>query len=125
CDAGAVALPGGAGQTRGGHVVVADREGVTSAGLCGPGDVLGMIDGDVAVIGRTLEEVAALVVDRMLAAGGELVTLVTGSGAPGGLAPGVADHLRRSRPDADLVVYAGDHGGYPLIIVVEFFLSVV
>lgn len=118
-DDDVVAMTGAAGQTRYGHLVVADREGVTSAGLCGPGDVLGMIDGDVAVIGRTLEEVAALVVDRMLAAGGELVTLVTGSGAPGGLAPGVADHLRRSRPDVDLVVYAGEQGGYPLLIGVE------
>ncbi|MGI5273906.1 DAK2 domain-containing protein [Nonomuraea sp. CA-218870] len=118
-DDDVVAMTGAAGHTRHGHLVVADREGVTSAGLCRPGDVLGLIDGDVAVIGRTLEEVAALVVDRMLAGGGELVTLVTGADAPDGLATGVADHLRRVRPDADLVVYGGEQGGYPLLIGVE------
>ncbi|MDA0637131.1 DAK2 domain-containing protein [Nonomuraea sp. MCN248] len=118
-DDDVVAMTGAAGHTRHGHLVVADRHGVTSAGLCRPGDVLGLIDGDVAVIGRTLEAVAALVVDRMLAGGGELVTLVTGADAPGGLATGVADHLRRVRPDADLVVYGGEQGGYPLLIGVE------
>ncbi|MFC5816028.1 DAK2 domain-containing protein [Nonomuraea harbinensis] len=118
-DDDVVAMTGAAGHTRHGHLAVADREGVTSAGLCHPGDVLGLIDGDVAVIGRTLEEVAALVVDRMLAGGGELVTLVTGAGAPAGLADGVAAHLRRARPDADLVVYGGEQGGYPLLIGVE------
>ncbi|MFG1945111.1 DAK2 domain-containing protein [Nonomuraea sp. NPDC048826] len=118
-DDDVVAMTDAAGHTRYGHVVVADREGVTSAGLCHPGDVLGLIDGDVAVIGRTLEEVAALVVDRMLAGGGELVTLVTGADAPDGLAPGVAGHLRRVRPDADLVVYGGEQGGYPLLVGVE------
>ena len=81
--------------------------------------MLGLIDGDVAVIGATLAEVAALVVDRMVAGGGELVTLVTGARAPARLATGVEEHLGRTRPDVDLVVYEGEQGGYPLLIGVE------
>jgi dihydroxyacetone kinase-like predicted kinase len=118
-DDDVVAMTDAAGHTRYGHLVVADREGVTSAGLCRPGDVLGLIDGDVSVIGKELREVAERVVDRMLAGGGELVTLVTGADAPGDLASAVAAHLREVRPDADLVVYDGDQGGYPLLIGVE------
>jgi dihydroxyacetone kinase-like predicted kinase len=118
-DDDVVAMTDAAGHTRHGHLVLADRHGVTSAGLCAPGDVLGLIDGDVAVIGATLAEVAALVVDRMVAGGGELVTLVTGALAPARLATGVEEHLGRTRPDVDLVVYEGEQGGYPLLIGVE------
>ncbi|MFD9942534.1 DAK2 domain-containing protein [Nonomuraea sp. NPDC059023] len=118
-DDDVVAMTDAAGHTRHGHITVADREAVTSAGLCRPGDVLGLIDGDVVHIGAALDEVATLVVDRMLAGGGELVTLVTGKDAPVRLAPHVERHLSTSRPDADLVVYPGGQGGYPLLIGVE------
>ncbi|MGA5759196.1 DAK2 domain-containing protein [Nonomuraea bangladeshensis] len=114
-----VAMADAAGQTRCGHVTVAGEEAFTSAGVCRPGDVLGLIEGDVAVIGGALDQVAALVVDRLVAAGGELVTLITGAGAPPGLAEGVEEHLRLTRPDVDLAVYAGGQGGYPLLIGVE------
>jgi dihydroxyacetone kinase-like predicted kinase len=118
-DDDVVAMTDAAGHTRYGHVTVADREAFTSAGVCRPGDVLGMIDGDVAVIGGSVDGVATVVVDRMLAGGGELVTLVTGAQAPEGLAGGLEEHLRRTRPDVDLVVYDGEQGGYPLLIGVE------
>ncbi|WP_049556938.1 DAK2 domain-containing protein [Nonomuraea sp. SBT364] len=118
-DDDVVAMTDAAGHTRHGHLVLADQEAVTSAGLCRPGDVLGLIDGDVAVIGDTLDSVATLVVDRMVAGGGELVTLVTGAHAPVRLAEHVAGHLGRVRPDVDLVVYQGEQGGYPLLIGVE------
>lgn len=118
-DDDVVAMTDAAGQTRYGHVTVADREAFTSAGVCRPGDVLGMIEGDVAVIGGTLETVCTVIVDRMVAGGGELVTLVTGADAPPGLATCVEAHLRGTRPDVDLVVYDGEQGGYPLLIGVE------
>ncbi|MEV6039626.1 DAK2 domain-containing protein [Nonomuraea sp. NPDC052116] len=118
-DDDVVAMTDAAGHTRYGHVTVADREAMTSAGLCRPGDVLGMIDGDVAVIGGSLDRVATVVVDRMVAGGGELVTLVTGAQAPPGLAARLEEQLRGTRPDVDLVVYDGEQGGYPLLIGVE------
>ena len=52
-------------------------------------DVLGVVDGDFAVIGDDPLAVATEVVRRMLAAGGELVTVVTGAHAENGLADGV------------------------------------
>ncbi|GAA2214903.1 DAK2 domain-containing protein [Nonomuraea monospora] len=118
-DDDVVAMTDAAGHTRYGHVTVADRAAFTSAGVCRPGDVLGMIDGDVAVIGDSVEGVAGVVVDRMLAGGGELVTLVTGAQAPEGLAGRLEGRLGRTRPDVDLVVYDGEQGGYPLLIGVE------
>ncbi|HZI98517.1 MAG TPA: hypothetical protein VFD41_13410, partial [Actinomycetales bacterium] len=52
------------------------------AGRCSVGDVLGVVDGDFAVIGSDLTEVAADVLSRLLSGGGELVTLVTGQDCP-------------------------------------------
>ena len=61
-------------------VTVARKAALTSAGPCQPGDVLGIVDGDFALIGSDLYAVAEQVVDRLLPAGGELLTVVTGDG---------------------------------------------
>jgi dihydroxyacetone kinase-like predicted kinase len=89
------------------------------AGVCKPGDVLGIVDGDFAVIGADLVAVACTVLDRMLGSGGELVTLVTGAHAHADLAAAVATHLRSTRPEVDSLVYDGGQPRYPLLIGVE------
>ncbi len=117
-----VAMTAAAGHCRHGGVTVAAREAVTMAGVCRVGDVLGIVDGDFAVIGADLSDVACTVVDRMLGGGGELVTLVTGQ-AEGAVARELADavvgHLRRTRPEVDTVVYDGGQPRYPLLLGVE------
>jgi dihydroxyacetone kinase-like predicted kinase len=118
-DDDVVAMTDAAGHTRHGHVWVADREAMTSAGLCRPGDVLGVVDGDVALIGADLADTAAEVADRMLSAASELVTLITGADADAGLVPAVRDHLAATRPDLEVELHEGGQGGYPLLIGVE------
>jgi DAK2 domain fusion protein YloV len=118
-DVDVVAMTTAAGHTRHGAVTIAAREAVTSAGVCQPGDVLGVIEGDFAIIGSDASTVAIDVASRMLAAGGELVTLVTGDGAADGLADSVAAVVRGIRPDADTVIYVGGQPRYPLLIGVE------
>jgi uncharacterized protein len=114
-----VAMTAAAGHCRHGGVTVAAREAVTMAGVCRPGDVLGIVDGDFAVIGDDLVTVARTVLDRMLGSGGELVTLVTGAGADPALADAVAEHVREGRPEVDTVHYDGGQSRYPLLIGVE------
>jgi hypothetical protein len=114
-----VAMTAAAGHCRHGGVTVAAREAVTMAGVCKPGDVLGIVDGDFAIIGDDLVEVARTVVDRMLGSGGELVTLVTGADADPALADAVAEHARSERPAVDTVIYDGGQPRYPLLIGVE------
>ena len=118
-DADVVAMTTAAGHTRHGAVTVAVREAVTSAGVCQPGDVLGVIEGDFVVIGDDQHAVAVEVVQRMLAAGGELVTVVTGEDSDVALADEVADAVRRHHPGVDTVVYPGGQPRYPLLIGVE------
>src|ERR687897_2874529 len=118
-DADVVAMTTAAGHTRHGAVTVAAREAATSAGVCKPGDILGVVEGDFALIGDDLLTVAVEVVERMLAAGGELVTLVTGAEAADGLADGVVKAVHDRHPDVDTVVYDGGQPRYPLLLGVE------
>ncbi|MGP3968549.1 DAK2 domain-containing protein [Streptomyces sp. 6N223] len=117
-DEDVVAMTSAAGTTRFGEVAVADRESWTMAGICQAGDVLGLVEGDVAVIGDDLARVAGEVLERMLSAGGELVTLVLGADAPAGLADGLLDRVRRGHLGVDIVVCEGRQGT-PLLIGVE------
>ncbi|WP_243719427.1 DAK2 domain-containing protein [Actinomadura sp. KC06] len=108
-----------AGATRFGHLEVAAQEAVTSVGLCQPGDVLGLIEGDVVTIGAGVAEVARHVLDRMLSGGGELATLIIGLYAPPGLAAVLEGHLRDAHPDVEVGVYDGGQERYPLLIGIE------
>ncbi|MET7618681.1 DAK2 domain-containing protein [Streptomyces sp. NPDC005408] len=120
-DEDVVAMTAAAGATRYAELAVAERQSWTTAGVCQAGDVLGLIDGDVAVIGADLPGTAEAVLDRMLAAGGELVTLILGEDVPEGDA--VADrlerHVREGHLAVDTVVYRGGRGASPLLIGVE------
>ncbi|MDR3031720.1 MAG: dihydroxyacetone kinase, partial [Kitasatospora sp.] len=118
-DEDVVAMTSAAGATRYAELAVAEGESWTMAGVCQAGDVLGLIDGDVAVIGADLTGTALGVLDRMLAAGGELVTLVLGEEAPEELADRLIAHARRTRPEVDTVAYPGGREAAPLLIGVE------
>jgi dihydroxyacetone kinase-like predicted kinase len=118
-DDDVVAMSAAAGSARDGAVTVAARDGLTTAGPCKVGDVLGVVDGDFAVIGDDLERVAAEVVDRLLSGGGELVTLVVGAGGHDGLAQDVAVHARRGHRPIEVQVLDGGQPRYPLLIGVE------
>lgn len=118
-DADVVAMTAAAGATRYGAIEVAATEAWTMAGVCRPGQVLGHVENDVALIRDGQAAAAASVVERMLSAGGEMVTLVVGEGAEPGMPEAVADRLRERHSVVDVVVYEGGQTGYPLLIGVE------
>jgi len=118
-DEDVVAMTAAAGATRYAELAVAERQSWTSAGICQAGDVLGLIDGDVAVIGQDVPGTARKVLDRMLAAGGELVTLVLGENTPPALAGSLEQHVREAHLAVDTTTYEGGHQGAPLLIGVE------
>ncbi|WP_030802380.1 DAK2 domain-containing protein [Streptomyces sp. NRRL S-337] len=118
-DEDAVAMTSAAGATRYAELALAERQSWTMAGVCQAGDVLGLIDGDVAVIGSDLTVTAMTVLDRMLSAGGEMVTLVLGAGAPAALAERLERHVRERHLAVDTIVYDGGQRTAPLLIGVE------
>jgi uncharacterized protein len=118
-DEDVVAMTAAAGSTRYAELAVAERQSWTMAGICQAGDVLGLIDGDVAVIGEDVPGTARTVLDRMLSAGGELVTLILGQDVPDALADELGEHVREGYLAVDTVVYRGGHQAAPLLIGVE------
>jgi len=103
---------------RQGAVTVAAREAMTTAGRCQPGDALGIVAGDFAVVGEDLHEVATTVLGRLLAGGGELVTLVTGEDA-GDLGTRTAAWVEQHHPHVDVHTHDGGQPRYPLLMSVE------
>lgn len=118
-DEDVVAMTAAAGATRYAELTVAEHQSWTSAGICQAGDVLGLIDGDVAVIGDDVAGTARTVLDRMLAAGGEMVTLVLGEDAADELPDRLEEHVREHHLAVDTVVYDGGRNSALLLIGVE------
>jgi DAK2 domain fusion protein YloV len=118
-DDDVVAMAEAAAATRFAEVTIAERESLTSVGICQEGDVLGLIDGEVVEIGRGLVAVVFAITDRLLGVGAELMTVLVGSGAPSGLGELVVRHVHERAPLTDVTFYSGGQPNYPLIIGVE------
>jgi DAK2 domain fusion protein YloV len=103
---------------RHGAVTVAVRQAITMAGPCEPGDVLGVIEGDFAVVGEDLHQVACTVIERLVRGGGEMVTLVSGKDG-GELVALCQEYVEREHPTVDVMVYDGGQDRYPLLVAVE------
>jgi dihydroxyacetone kinase-like predicted kinase len=104
---------------RDGAVTVASREALTPVGLCHAGDILGFVDGEVAIIGDDVHDVAGQVVERLISDEGELLTLVTGAGAPRDLATQVAAAARIRHHELEVTHIRGDQPLYPLLLGIE------
>lgn len=114
-----VAMAEAAAATRRGELAVAEEDAITWAGRCRPGDLLGMIDREVVLIGSRPAEAVCELLDRMLSAGGELVTLLLGESAPPELLDEVEEHLRRAHPEVDLASYPGGSRGAMVLLGIE------
>jgi DAK2 domain fusion protein YloV len=108
-----------AGAVRAGAVTVAARDAVTQAGPCRPGDVLGVVSGAFTVVAHDVVDVAAQVVARLLADGGELVTLVLGADAPDGVAEAVRAVVEGRAEPVEVQVLDGGQPRYPVLVGVE------
>jgi len=103
----AFAMSEAAACVRWGSLRYANERALTWVGTCEPGDSLGLAGHDVVVIEHDLVTAGASLLDRILAAGGELVTMLVGADAPDGLVEQLAAHLDRRHPEIDVVVYQG------------------
>jgi hypothetical protein len=113
-----IAMAEAAAATRWAEVFPAERDALTMAGPCQAGDILGLVDGEVVVIGSEQTAVAAEVLDRMLSGGGELVTLVLGA-ADAELGHALERRLVRDHPGVEVAVYPVARPDVPLLAGVE------
>lgn len=113
-----IAMAEAAAATRWAEVFPATRDALTMAGPCRAGDVLGLVDGDVVVVGAVLGAVAAELLERMLSGGGELVTLVLGRG-DAALGEELGRQVAHDHPGVEVAVHAVPHPDVPLLVGVE------
>jgi DAK2 domain fusion protein YloV len=118
-DDDVVAMAEAAAATRHAELAVVAEQALTAVGICQPGDVLGLIDGDVVEIGRGLLAVAFNIVDRLLGVGAELMTILVGADAPPHTGDLIEAHVRSRAPLTDVAVYYGGQSEHPVIIGVE------
>jgi uncharacterized protein len=118
-DDDVVAMAEAAAATRFAEITIARDEALTAVGVCQPGDVLGLIDGEVVEIGRGLLAVSFTIVDRLLGVGAELMTVLVGADAPPRAGALIETHVRRRAPLTDVTVYDGGQPDHPVIIGVE------
>src|SRR5271163_4144883 len=99
-----------AGGARHGSVRIATESALTWAGRCQPGDGLGIAGGEVLIVAADAAAAAIGLVDLLLAAGGDLVTVLLGAGiqtdadatAIGDL---LGEHVHDHHPGTELVIY--------------------
>jgi DAK2 domain fusion protein YloV len=118
-DDDVVSMTRAAGATHYGAITTSVREALTSAGTCRPGDILGLVDGDIRFIGRESDATARELIASMLAAGAELLTLVFGEEASDYMRTVIPRWLATEYPLVDVVTHEGGQPLWPLIIGVE------
>lgn len=118
-DDDVVSMTRAAGATHYGAITTSVREALTSAGTCRPGDILGLVDGDIRFIGHEADATARELIASMLAAGAELVTLVFGEEASEYMRTVIPRWLATDYPLVDVVTHEGAQPLWPLIIGVE------
>ena len=118
-ETNAEAMTEASAATRHGAVTISRKEALTSAGVCHVGDVLGVVQGDFAIIGSDLYDVAGQVVEMLLGDDGELLTVISGDDAPADLASAVVAAARIRRRDLEVTFIHGMQPLYPLLLGVE------
>lgn len=114
-----IAMTRAAGATRYGAVTVASRAALTTAGPCAEGDVLGVVDGDIVVVGSDVEDSVREILSGMLAIGGELVTLVFGVDTSEDQRQRLSAWVARAFPLVEMSLVEGDQPLWPVIVGVE------
>lgn len=115
----AFAMSEAAATTRWGSLRAATERALTLVGTCESGDGLGLAGHEVVVIDRDVRTAGRTLLDRLLAFGGELVTLLLGAQAPDELGAELAAHIARGFPGVEVIVYSGGQHGDLVQIGVE------
>lgn len=113
------AMARAAAGARHGAVRVATEEALTWAGTCKPGDGLGIAGDEVLIVGPDITTAAAGLIDLLLMAGGELITVLTGDGVTCEVGRALQEHVHSKHLGAELVTYHTGHRGDALLIGVE------
>ncbi|HSC51293.1 MAG TPA: DAK2 domain-containing protein [Gaiellaceae bacterium] len=99
-----------------GEIAVATRAASTNGVAVREGEYLALLDGD-AVAAGSFDDVSRTLVEHLLAQPRDVLTLLTGEGAPP--LNGLLDELSAEHPELELDVHDGGQPHYPLLLSAE------
>ncbi|MFZ0903983.1 MAG: DAK2 domain-containing protein [Mycobacterium sp.] len=113
-----------AGAAKHGSVRIATETALTWAGTCEPGNGLGIAGDEVLIVAPDVALAAIGLIDLLLAAGGELVTVLVGADIDGDgdgaiVSERLQAHIHDRHPGTELMTYHTGHRGDALLIGVE------
>jgi DAK2 domain fusion protein YloV len=113
-----------AGAAKHGSVRIATETALTWAGTCEPGNGLGIAADEVLIVAPDVASAATGLIDLLLAAGGELVTVLVGAdidadGDAAAVKETLQAHIHDRHPGTELMTYHTGHRGDALLIGVE------
>jgi uncharacterized protein len=100
-----------------GEVTIASRDAQLNGLAVPKGAYLGLADGEAVAVGESFEQVVADVVERLLERPRDVLTLLTGEGAP--TLDGVVAAIGERHPDVEVDVQEGGQPHYPLLLSAE------
>jgi uncharacterized protein len=100
-----------------GEVTVASRDAAIDEVTANKGDYLGLLDEHAVAAGRSFPEVVRAVAERLLAEPRDVLTILTGEGAPP--LDGLLDELAEQHPGLEIDVHEGGQPHYPLLLSAE------
>lgn len=118
-ESAVASMTAAAEQTRYATLSIATRAARTAAGWCAEGDVLGFVDGDIAVVGQEPATVAGQVLALLLAEGGELLTVIGGADASPRLVEAVVSAARLRRRGLEITTIDGAQSIHLLLLGLE------
>jgi DAK2 domain fusion protein YloV len=99
------------------EVTVASRDATVDGVQVRAGNYLALLDGSAVAAGPSFDEVTRAVLERLLAEPRDVLTVLTGEGAPP--LNGVLDEVAAQHPELELDVHDGGQPHYPLLLSAE------
>ena len=100
-----------------GEIAVATRNASSNGVPVQEGEYLALLDGDAVASGAAFDEVARALLERLLAEPRDVLTLLTGDGAPS--LSGLLDAVAAEHPELEVDVHEGGQPHYPLLLSAE------
>lgn len=83
------------------------------------GDILGMLDDDIAVVGKDVQQATKELVSKAATEDSEIISIYYGSDATEEMAEEIGDFIGEQLPDCDVEIHSGNQQLYYYIISVE------
>lgn len=106
-------------EVRSGQVTYAVRDSRIDEIEIKEGDIMGITDKKISVVGRDIAEVTQQLLDTMLEEGGEIVTVLYGSDAKEEDNESIKTYLEDKYPDIDVEIISGGQPLYYYLLAVE------